>query len=81
MSRLINVSDGVYEGLTLIKKAKGESYSEVIAGLLKTDETNKKSHGWKEMIAWAEERAAKYKGKKEKTDHDLIAYGVSRDGP
>ena len=34
MSRLVNLSDSVYEELTRRKKARGESYSGVIAGLL-----------------------------------------------
>jgi hypothetical protein len=80
MSRLINVSDAIYEELTLLKRAKGISYSGAIDGLIRVNGTGKKSHNLKEMIAWAEERARGYAGKKEKTDHDLILYGVSRDG-
>jgi predicted CopG family antitoxin len=79
MSKLINVSNNVYDELTRRKKAKNASYSEVISELLHPNES--KSHSWKEMIAWAREKATKYKGKKEKTDHDLVAYGVSRDNP
>jgi len=74
------VSDAVYEELTLLKKAKGVSYSEAIDGIIHMNGTGRKSRSLKEMIAWAEERAKGYKGKKEKTDHDLILYGVSRDG-
>lgn len=33
----------------------------------------------KTMIARAKERDAKFNGKKEKIDHDLVAYGVSCD--
>lgn len=39
----------------------------------------KKITDWKQMILRAKERDAKFKGKKERIDHDLIAYGVSRD--
>ncbi len=81
MSRLVNLSDPVYEELTRLKKARGASYSEVIAGLLQKQEGGQKTHGWKEMNEWARQRADAYNGKKEKTDHDLIAYGVSRDSP
>ena len=38
----------------------------------------KKQNNWNEMITKAKERDAKFKDKKEKIDHDLIAYGVSR---
>lgn len=74
------MSDTVYMQLTRIKKAKRASYSEVVAGLLKQTEPQK-THGWEEMVAKMKEKAAKYKGKKEKTDYDLVAYGVSRDNP
>jgi len=40
----------------------------------------KKTQTLKELVAWAEERAHKYKGPKEETDHDLIADDVSRNG-
>lgn len=80
MSRLVNLSDTIYMQLTRIKKAKRASYSEVVAGLLKEVEPQK-THGWEETLAKLDAEAAKFKGKKEKTDYDLIAYGVSRDNP
>jgi hypothetical protein len=36
--------------------------------------------GWREMNSLAIERAGKYRSRREKIDHDMIAYGVSRDG-
>ena len=80
MSKLINVSDSVYNALTLQKRAKNASYSEVITALIAANKPPNKSRDMHEMVAWAKERAAKYRGKLEKTDHDLIVYGVSRDG-
>ncbi len=80
MSRLVNLSDEIYAALTQIKKKNGQSYSEAIAGLLNAAQTQK-TMTWAELAMKMKERAAKYKGKKEKTDHDLIAYGVSRDNP
>jgi len=79
MSRLINVSDSVYEQLTRIKRAKGQSYSEAIAGMLQKGGTPGKTIGWEEILAKIKARDAKFKGKKEKIDHDLIAHGVSFD--
>ncbi len=79
MSRLVNLADGVYEELTRLKKAKDASYSEIVAELLEGRRAVKKTHGWAETIAWARERGKKFRGKRERTDHDLIAYGVSRD--
>ena len=81
MSRLINVSDSVYEQLTRIKRAKGQSYSEAIASILPSSGAGAaKTDNWDDLIAWIKENDKKFKGKKEKIDHDLIAYGVSRDG-
>lgn len=34
---------------------------------------------WKTSVSNAKARDTKLKGKKERTDHDLVAYGVSRD--
>jgi len=79
MSHLINVSDEVYEELTKLKKIRNDSYSSVLKDVLKKNSQLKKTIGWEEMIQKAKERDAQYKGKKEKIDHDLIAYGVSRD--
>jgi len=79
MSRLINVSDAVYEELTLLKRARNASYSEAIVELLQDRSATKKTHTWKEMVDWMKKRDAKFKGKTEKTDIDLIAHGVSRD--
>ena len=80
MSRLVNLSDSVYEELTRRKKARGESYSGVIAGLLEPRQKAKKKETLQDLIAWAEKRARACRGRKEHTDHDLVAYGVSRDG-
>ena len=77
MSRLINVSDTVYEELTRLKQMRGQSYSEAIARLLPKDK--EKSIGWDEILAKIKRRDARFKGKTEKIDHDLIAHGVSRD--
>ena len=79
MSRLINVSDAVYGELTLLKRAKGVSYSDTITELLQSKNRVKKTHTWTEMVDWMKKRDAKFKGKTEKTDIDLIAHGVSRD--
>ncbi len=40
----------------------------------------KKTQTLKDLAEWALKRARGYKGPKEKTDHDLIAHGISRDG-
>ena len=40
----------------------------------------RKTDNWDRMIAWIRRRDKNFKGKKEKIDHDLIAYGVSRNG-
>jgi hypothetical protein len=37
-----------------------------------------KTKTWGEMVDWIKERDKNFKGKMEKTDHDLIAYGVNR---
>ncbi|MFH1260839.1 MAG: hypothetical protein ABIJ10_07720 [Candidatus Micrarchaeota archaeon] len=37
-----------------------------------------KPTSWEDMIKNAKERDSKYKCKKERIDHDLIAYGVSK---
>lgn len=79
MSRLINVANSVYEELTRIKKERGQSYSEVIGELVQKSKPSNKTHDWKEVVEWAEQRAKKFRGKREKTDIDLIVYGVSRD--
>ena len=79
MSRLVNLSDPVYEELTRLKRMKDASYSEVVEELLRASNSAKKTHDWSDVVKWAKERAKRYKGAKEKTDHDLIAYGVSRD--
>jgi len=79
MSRLINVSDSVYKQLTRIKRAKGQSYSEAIAGMLQKSSTPDKTIGWEEILKKLEKRAANFKGKRVKIDHDLIAHGVSFD--
>ncbi len=78
MSRLINVSDAIYEELTLLKKAREMSYSEAIA-LLLHGKPEAKTGSLKELGEWALERSKSYKGKREKTDHNLVAYGVSYD--
>ena len=79
MSRLVNLSDSVYEELTRMKRAKNASYSEVIQNMLTARHKTKRNETLQDLIEWAEDRACKYKGPKEKTDHDLVAYGVSRD--
>ena len=79
MSHLVNISDEVYQELTTIKKIRNASYSEVIQSLLHQHVEAKKTINWDDMIAKAKERDTKFKGKKEKIDHDLIAYGVSRE--
>ncbi|HLC69169.1 MAG TPA: antitoxin VapB family protein [Candidatus Bilamarchaeaceae archaeon] len=79
MSNLINISDHVYEELTELKKIRKESYTEVIDRFIHSAQEKKKTRSWDDLIARAKERDAKFKGKKEKIDHDLIAYGASRD--
>lgn len=37
----------------------------------------KKTHDWEDIIANQIERDKHHKGKKEKIDYDLVAYGVS----
>jgi predicted CopG family antitoxin len=76
MSRLINVSDDVYASLTMLKKERSASYSEVILGLMQDNHPSKKKHGWDEILVRLEAKAAKFKGKRVKTDHDRILYGA-----
>ena len=78
MSKLINVSNNVYDELTRRKKARNASYSEVISELLQ-ERDKPKTIGWDEILAEIKKQDATFKGKKEKIDHDLIAHGVSRD--
>jgi hypothetical protein len=78
MSRLINVSDAIYGELTLLKKARGISYTEAIA-LLLHGKPEARAGSLKELGEWALARSRSHKGKREKTDHDLVAYGVSHD--
>ena len=79
MSRLVNLSDSIYEELTRMKRAKNQSYSEVVEGLLAKKEHLGRTITWDEMIANQLERDKHYKGKKEKIDYDKAAYGVSLD--
>ncbi len=80
MSRLINVSDAVYKQLTRIKRARGQSYSEAIAGMLPdSNASTAKTDNWDDLIAWVKENDKKFKGKKEKIDHDEILYGDAHD--
>ena len=39
-----------------------------------------KVDNWDSLIALMKEREKHFKGKREKTDHDFILYGASRDG-
>ena len=78
MSKLVNISDKLYEELTALKKMQDASYTQVIENLLhRVSEI--KTTDWKNMISKARERDKKFGGKKERIDHDLVAYGVSRD--
>ncbi len=79
MSNLINVSDHVYEELTALKQMRKESYTKVIDRLLHRAMDDEKNRTWDDLIARAKVRDASFKGKKEKIDHDLIAYGVPHD--
>ena len=82
MSRLINVSDSVYEQLTRIKRAKGQSYSEAIAGMLPGCGTGTaKTDNWDSLIAWIKEKDRKFKGKRVRIDHDQILYGDKNENP
>ena len=79
MSHLVNISDEVYDELTMLKKMKSASYTKVIDDLLHRLRELNKTIDWETMISKAKVRDAKFKGKKKKIDYDLIAYGVSRD--
>ena len=79
MSRLVNLSDEVYDELSALKKMQNASYSEVIEALLHRVGEANKTMDWKTMISKAKIRDTKFKGKKEKIDYDLVAYGASRD--
>ncbi len=78
MSHLINVADDVYRQLTELKKARDESYSELLRQMLSQKNVGK-TIGWNEMISKTKERDVRFAGKSEKIDHDKVAYGVSRD--
>lgn len=76
MSRLVNLSDSVYQELTRRKKAKGQSYSEAVEELLGSAKKEaKKTDNWDHLIALIKERDRKFRGKREKIDHDQILYG------
>jgi len=79
MSKLVNLSDAVYAELTRIKRMRDESYSEVVANLLTKGGNPEKRITWREIVEMQKARDRKFKGKTEKIDHDLVAYGVSRD--
>jgi len=79
MSHLVSISDEVYDELTMLKQMKSASYTDVISELLHRLHELNKTIDWKIMISRAKARDSKFKGKKEKIDYDLIAYGVSRD--
>ncbi len=82
MSRLINVSDSVYEQLTRIKRAKGQSYSEAIAGMLPSSGAGTaKTDNWDGLIAWIKEKDRRFKGKRVRIDHDQILYGDKNENP
>mgnify|MGYP001618692358 CR=1 FL=1 len=77
MSHLVHLADDVYAELTCRKKVRNASYSEVIRDMITSCEPPK-IYDIKMMLENAKARAAKFKGKREKIDHDLILYGVSR---
>ena len=79
MSHLVNLSDEAYEELSKLKQAKQASYSEVIIEILDQAKHTQKTLTTDDIISRIKERDKSFKGKKEKIDHDLIAYGVSRD--
>ena len=82
MSRLINVSDSVYEQLTRIKRAKGQSYSEAIASMLpNAGASMAKTDNWDGLLAWIKEKDKKFKGKRVRIDHDQILYGEKNENP
>ncbi len=77
MNHLVNLADDVYAELTRRKKMRKASYSEVVRELLKANEPPK-IYDMKMVLKNIEAREAKFKGKTEKIDYDLIVYGVSR---
>lgn len=75
------MSDSVYEQLTRMKRAKGQSYSEAIAGMLpEPAQIAKKTDNWDSLIAWIRENDKKFKGEKARLDHDKILYDDPYDG-
>lgn len=78
MSQLINVSDEVYERLTALKKIKDESYTRLIAELLGGNES--RTYTLADILNELRAQDRSFKGKKVRIDHDLIAYGASREG-
>ena len=78
MNHLVNLAHDVYVELTRRKKMHKASYSEIIRDMLKSSEPQK-IYDIKMMIENQKARDAKFKGKTEKIDYDLILYGVSRD--
>lgn len=80
MSELINVADDVYAALTKIKKARKASYSEVIRWYI-SEKPAEKKYTAMDILATVKAHEAENKKKKEKIDHDLVLYGVSRESP
>ena len=78
MSRLIHVADDVYAELTRRKQMHKASYSEVVREMLRSSEPQK-IYTIKTMLENQKARDAKFKGKTEKIDYDMILYGVSRE--
>ncbi len=77
MSKLVNISDEIYERLTALKKIKNESYTHIIADLL--GRTESKKYTLADILNELRTQDKSFKGRKEKIDHDLVAYGVSRE--
>ena len=77
MNHLVNLAHDVYVELTRRKELHKASYSEVIRDLLKANEPQK-IYTIKTMLENIKARDAKFRGKREFIDHDLILYGVSR---
>lgn len=79
MGNMLNISKEAYEKITALKNAHNFSYSETILYLIGACGQAEKISDWTNVLEKAKQRAENYSGRKERINHDKIAYGVSRE--
>jgi len=76
MVKVISLSEQAYQILKRNKK-QNMSFSDIIVAHMDTDKNNQKTENIDDLLRWIKQQEKGIK-KKEKIDHDLIAYGVRR---